>query len=119
MSDVSYSETWRTYQAAWEDVGSDERRRLLKQSVASTCVYSDPVVDCQGVDEIVDRIERARAEAPGISFRNVEFRQHHRHGIAVWRRLTASGEVDFVGASYARFGDDGRLVQITGFPRPA
>jgi len=112
-------ETWRTYQAAWEDVTADERRQLLGRSIAPACEYSDPLVECRGVEEISTRIEQARSESPGISFRNDDFRGHHQHRIASWRRLTASGEADFVGTSYARFGEDGRLVHITGFPAPA
>ena len=118
MTDDRHYETWRTYQTAWEDVPADERRRLLEASVAPTCVYSDPLAVCEGIEAIADRIERARAEAPGISFRNDDFRRHHEQCIAVWRRLTSTGEADFVGSSYGRFGDDGRLVQITGFPTP-
>ena len=116
--DSSYRERWRTYQSAWEDVSTDDRRRLLRASVDATCEYSDPVAECQGVEDIAARIERARSEAPGISFRNDEFRRHHNHCVATWHRLTASGTPDFAGTSYARFGDDGRLVQITGFPYP-
>ena len=119
MNEDRYYATWRIYQAAWEDVDAAHRRQLLAESVAATCVYSDPLAECRGIDEIGARIERARSEAPGISFRNDEFRRHHDHCVAVWRRLTASGEPDFVGTSYGRFGDDGRLVQITGFPAPA
>jgi hypothetical protein len=118
MDDASYRETWRTYQAAWEDVSSSERRRLLGQTVSPACVYSDPLVECRGIDSLAARIEQARTEAPGISFRNDTFEQHHQQCVAVWRRLTPAGAVDFVGTSYGRFGDDGRLVQITGFPRP-
>jgi len=49
---------------------------------------------------------------------NHEFRQHHEQCVAVWERLTAAGVADFVGTSFGRFGGDGRLVQISGFPRP-
>jgi len=116
--DHEHYDIWRTYQAAWEDVSSDERRLLLHESVAPDCTYSDPAVECRGTDAIAARIERARVETPGISFVNHEFRHHHQQCVAVWRRLTASGEVDFVGTSFGRFGSDGRLVQISGFPQP-
>ena len=115
---MDQQETWRTYQSAWEDVAGDERRRLLSLSVSPTCRYRDPAAECDGVEAIATRIERARAEAPGISFRNDEFRSHHDEFVAIWRRLAPTGIADFVGTSYGRFGDDGRLVQISGFPAP-
>jgi len=118
MEQDNHRETWRTYQAAWEDVSPDRRRQLLSESVAPNCEYSDPLIECRGVAEIGARIERAREEAPGITFRNDDFHRHHDHCVAVWRRFTAAGRADFVGTSYGRFGDDGRLVQITGFPAP-
>ena len=118
MADDGQRETWRTYQAAWEEVSGDERRRLLRDSVAPHCRYSDPAGECEGIEALAVRIERARDEAPGISFRNDEFRSHHQQCVAVWRRLAATGAADFVGTSYGRFGADGRLVQISGFPAP-
>src|SRR5437899_928067 len=105
MGDHDHYDTWRTYQSAWEDVAADERRRILGATLASTCRYSDPLGEWEGIEAIAARIERARAEAPGISFRNDDFRTHHRQCVAMWHRLTAGGQADFVGTSFGRFGD--------------
>jgi hypothetical protein len=55
---------------------------------------------------------------PGATFRNDKFVHHHDQAISNWTMLDRDGNAIFVGTSYARFGDDGRLAQMTGFFEP-
>ena len=107
--------TWNIYQAAWGPVARDERRRLLEQSVAADCVYTDPTTQIEGRDALTARIDQTQLRFPGAHFRNDSFLEHHGQGLFRWTMYDAAGEVCVRGESFGRFGDDGRLVQATGF----
>ena len=52
--------TFETYQSAWTlGVSPDERRRLLRLSVAEDCAYQDPGIECHGHAELIAKIEDA------------------------------------------------------------
>lgn len=118
MPDQNKLDTWMTYQAAWSDISDDERRTLLARSVADDCVYSDPTGFADGVDALVAKIEGSQAKVPGARFRNDKFFDHHAQGLFEWTMFDGKGAVAATGTSYARFGGDGRLTQMTGFFEP-
>ena len=115
MPNDAYLSTWETYQSAWADQTPAERRALLEQSVAESCVYTDPTGLCCGRDELIARIERTQVHFPGASFENTAFADHHDQGLSHWTMHGADGETIAAGISYARFGEDGRLTTMTGF----
>ena len=115
MSNQDYLYTWNTYQAAWSDISSEERKKLLHSSVAQDAIYSDPGSECHGLDELSVRIEASQKKYPGASFRNEKFLEHHQQGLFSWKMHDAHGKLIAVGTSYARFGSDGLLAQMTGF----
>ena len=45
--------TWETYANAWKVTTAQEKTQALKQSVAPTCVYQDPLTIAKGHDELV------------------------------------------------------------------
>lgn len=109
---------WNTYQSAWSDIAADERRARLAKSVTENCVYSDPIDHCEGVGALIAHIEWAQKKVPGARFRNGKFLDHHDQGLSEWMMLDDKEAVVATGTSYARFGPDGRLTQITGFSEP-
>lgn len=115
MTNEAYLATWKTYQAAWADIGDAQRRKLLTESVAEDCTYSDPTAACRGIDALIAKIEDSKQKFPGASFRNDAFLDHHEHGLSHWTMLNGQGADMVKGASYARFGADGKLTQMTGF----
>lgn len=110
-----YGDTWATYQAAWAEISGPERAQLLERSVSSECVYSDPMGQARGLQELTTYIENFLTTASGSTFKNSKFSEHHGHAVATWKLLDTSGGVIQNGNSYARFGDDGRLTRIIGF----
>lgn len=112
--EVPYRETWATYQLAWENVSSEERRRLLEASVSDQCRYSDPTGATAGRDELISYIEAFRAQVPGATFQNQMFIEHHGQSVAGWT-LYDYDDVSQSGTSYARYASDGRLEHIAGF----
>ena len=109
---------WNTYQAAWSGVSDNHRQRMLDDSVAPDCVYTDPVSVSRGHRELTAKMQATQANFPGATFRNDKFAHHHDQAISSWTMLNKDGDAIFAGTSYARFGDDGRLAQMTGFFEP-
>lgn len=79
------------------------------------CVYSDPTDSRKGVDALITHIEGSHKKMPGARFRNDKFLEHHDQGLSEWTMFDGKGAVVTTGTSYARFGTDGRLTQMTGF----
>lgn len=107
--------TWNTYQAAWASPSAEERRQQLSRSVADDAVYADPTDECHGQAELLAHMERSQQRYPGASFRNDKFLAHHDQALSWWTMRAANGSTLATGTSYARFGADGRLAQMTGF----
>ena len=115
MNDEAHLKTWNTYQAAWGPVAEDERRRLLAQSVAANFAYTDPGSQVEGRDALMVRIDQTQLKFPGACFRNDSFLEHHGQGLFRWTMYDGAGRVFVKGESFGRFGEDGRLIQATGF----
>ena len=115
MTDKAKLATWTTYQAAWSDIPDEERRTLLAKSVDARCAYSDPTDSCVGVEALIARIEQSQKKMPGARFQNDKFLNHHDQGLSEWTMFDGKGAKFATGTSYARFGADGRLTQMTGF----
>lgn len=106
---------WRTYQSAWSAMAADKRLGLLAQSAAPDAIYSDPTDECAGRTALIEHIEASQAKTPGATFQNDEFVTHHGQGLSAWTMRDGAGATVATGHSYARFGADGLLMQMTGF----
>ena len=115
MNEEHHLRTWNTYQSAWGPVDASERRRLLGESVSDGIAYADPMSQAHGVEELIIRIGQSQEMFPGACFRNDSFLEHHGQGLFQWTMYDATGAVFVKGSSFAVFGEDGRLVQATGF----
>jgi len=65
-------------------------------------------------------IEQFRKGTPGASFKNHSFIDHHAQSIANWTLYKDGSEIP--GTSWAQFGTDGRITNVSGFfevPEPA
>lgn len=115
MNDEKHLNTWNVYQSAWAPISDAQRRELLAQSVSDDVVYTDPATRVHGVEALAERIAMSQEQFPGARFRNDSFLEHHDQGLFQWTMLNGEGTDAVMGTSFARFGEDGRLVQATGF----
>ena len=115
MNDENHLTTWNVYQSAWAPISDMQRRDRLAQSVSDDVVYTDPASQVHGVEALAERIAKSQEQFPGARFRNDSFLEHHDHGLFQWTMLNGEGADVVKGTSFARFGEDGRLVQATGF----
>ena len=115
MPDPTHLATWTAYQAAWSNISDRARRELLDRSVVPDCLYTDAQVQCRGVDALVAKIAQSQATTPGVSFKSDQLTDFSGQALSEWTMRAADGAVRVKGASYARFGGDGRLTHMSGF----
>ena len=115
MTNEEYTATWKRYQAAWSKVSAQERKELLRGSVAPDAIYTDPMSECHGLEELMVKIEQSQQKTPGASFENTRFLSHHQQGLSDWTMRDSEGATVATGNSYARFNEKGLLIQMTGF----
>ncbi len=113
---TAHASTWDTYQAAWARLSPEQRRTLLTASVGKAAVYGDPMGDRDGLEALIAYVDAVQERTPGVWFRQTLFLEHHDQAFSRWERQSPNGDPPVQGASYARFGLDGRLIQMSGFP---
>ena len=119
MDSEACLKSWNTYQAAWGPIPEAERRELLARSVSDAIVYTDPASQVGGVQALARRIAASQQRFTGYTFRNDDMLQHHGQALFHWTMYDATGAVFVKGSSFARFGEDGRITQATGFFKPS
>jgi SnoaL-like domain len=105
---------WDLYAACWS-APSTRRREQLDACVTSDVVYRDPNAVVTGVEALSAYMEGFGNAFPGERFAIDRVDEHHSRSLSHWRQLLADGSERQHGASMALAGQDGRLVEITGF----
>ncbi len=116
MSD--FRKTWETYARSWRSPSEKEKRALYKESLAEDCVYTDPLTERRGWDDLVAYMVEFHQQIPGGHFRTTEFFAHHGRSVARWDMLGGDEQVLGHGISYGEYNQDGKLVAMTGFFDP-
>ena len=107
--------TWDRYTSAWKAVDAKEKAAALATSVAPTCVYTDPLVQVDGHEALVDYMLGFHQQMPGAWFETTWFLSHHDRSIARWNMRSGEGTVVGEGISYGVYDEQGMLVAMTGF----
>lgn len=115
METNTYQKIWDIYTQSWGESDSVERLRLFEQSLSSECQYIDPLANVQGYEQLATYMTDLHKNVPGVRFVTTNFQAHHEHSLTHWNMVDGTGQVLSRGASYGRYGSDGRLLQMTGF----
>lgn len=104
------------YGRAWREPDAAARRELLEGVWADEGVYCDPQVLLSGREALVAHIGAFQAGTPGwdIVVTSVPL-EHHDAAHFTWSLRDATGTDLVTGLDVAVFGDDGRIVRLTGF----
>jgi len=108
-------ELWATYSDAWRDVSSQARSRLLKASVTDDVTFTGPGTSGRGVAELISMLEEFQGTYPGAYFNTTVLIVQNNQSLATWSMLDRTGAEILTGNSYARWGDEGRIVHLAGF----
>ena len=112
---ANIQELWSTYSNAWRDVSSEERGRLLKASVADDVTFTAPGTNGRGVADLISMLEEFQRTYPGAYFDTTVLIVQNGQSLATWSMLDRTGAAILGGNSYARWGDEGRIVHLAGF----
>lgn len=106
---------WETYARAWKETSREAKALALMQSASPECVYTDPLTTAHGHAQLIEYMLDFHRRVPGGHFPITYFLDHHDVSVARWNMATGDGTVIGEGMSYGRYGEDGKLVAMTGF----
>jgi hypothetical protein len=112
---MDYRSTWDIYVSAWKATSVADKQAALEASAAPDCVYRDPLAATTGHDALVNYMRAFHQQVPGGHFEVTYFLAHHDRSIAKWNMRSGDGAILGEGVSYGEYGQDGRLLSMTGF----
>jgi SnoaL-like domain len=115
MESNSHQDTWETYTRSWSEANPAKRLELFEQSLSPECMYTDPLVQTTGYDQLSGYMSELHRNIPGVKFVTTDFTKHHDRSLTHWDMVDGNGNVLSQGASYGLYDADGRLVQMAGF----
>lgn len=117
MSDVTT--VVDTYLAAYGEPDPTTRRPLIEKSWSPAGTLIDPPMDATGHDALDAMFAAVQGQFPGHTFRRTsQIDTHHGIGRYAWDLISPDGSVTLAGTDFVQFGDDDRLVHVTGFFGP-
>jgi hypothetical protein len=111
--------TWETYTQSWSETDSTKRLQLFERCLSHDCVYTDPLIQATGYEQLAGYMTGLQKNVPGVKFVTTDFQNHHDSCLTHWNMVDRNGNVLSQGASYGIYGTDGRLMQMTGFFEPS
>lgn len=106
---------WERYVGSWKVTSPAEKRRIYASCLAPACVYTDPLTQARGWDELDQYMASFHQQIPGGHFVTEQFFAHHGRSVARWKMVNGDGLPLGEGISYAEYDEQQRLVAMTGF----
>lgn len=115
MANNPHQHTWEIYTQSWAEQDASRRLELFGQSLDPDCVYTDPLIQTTGYEQLCGYMAELHKTVPGVKFITIAFKDHHDRSLTHWNMVDSTGNILSQGASYGLYGVDGRLLQMTGF----
>jgi len=115
MTNDDFRARWEAYANIWKLEGAQAKLRACAEHLDPRCVYTDPLTQREGWDDLVAYMLQFHQQVPGGHFVTREFKAHSGRSVAVWSMLGGDGTVLGDGISYGEYTDDGKLRTMTGF----
>ena len=106
---------WERYVRSWQVTSIAEKREIYSTCLAPDCVYTDPLLQAKGWDELGAYMAAFHEQIPGGHFVTQQFLAHHQRSVARWKMANGDGATLGEGISYAEYDEQHRLVTMTGF----
>jgi hypothetical protein len=113
--DTMIEQRWNDYLAAYGAVGSDERLRLLEESVIDAVVFTNPGGQGESRLGLIAHIEAFQRNLPGASFSADRIYKHDREFLAIWSMHKPGQGKVATGYNYVKLADDDRFAFMAGF----
>jgi len=111
-------DVWERYVRSWQVASIAEKRAIFSTCLAPACLYTDPLTQARGWDELAAYMAGFHEQIPGGHFATKQFFAHHLRSVARWIMLSGDGAPLGEGISYAEYDVHHRLVTMTGFFEP-
>jgi SnoaL-like domain len=108
-------QAWLNYADIWSLSDNQQRLIALANRVNPNCVYTDPNIQVTGHDNLSEYMGQCQLNIPGLRFETTQFEEHHDRSLAKWNMVDGAGNVLGLGASFVLYGDEGQLLEMTGF----
>lgn len=116
MNEAALLQLWSTYSDAWSAISTEERTRLLTQSVAPDVAFTSPDSDEHGISQLASTIADFQSKYAGFYFRTTLLRHQHGQLLITWTMFDPKHAPVVSGNSYARVDEqEGRLTYLAGF----
>ena len=106
---------WERYVRSWKIDSVAKKREVFATCLARDCVYTDPLTQARGWDELLAYMVGFQEQLPGGHFVTEQFFGHHGRSVAKWKMMNGAGAPIGEGISYAEYDAQQRLVTMTGF----
>lgn len=103
------------YTKSWSEADQSKRIKLFEQCLSSDCVYTDPIIQASGYEQLSGYMAELQKTVPGVRFIVTDFKNHHDRSLAHWDMVDDKETILSQGASFGLYGNDGRLKQMMGF----
>jgi hypothetical protein len=107
--------TWETYTKSWSETDTSKRLELFEQCLSPDYVYTDPLIQATGYQQLSGYISELQKNVPGVGFVTTDFKNHHDRRLTHWNMVNGKGNILVQGISYGMYETDGRLKQMSGF----
>ena len=114
MSDA-LENVWLAYSRAWSEPDHAKRLKTFQEILDKNCTYADPFTAATGYEQLANYMDEFQKNIPGGHFVVRSFVAHHNQSLAEWELLDGHGALIHKGTSYAHYGDDAKLRQMSGF----
>ena len=119
QTDTDYRTRWERYAKIWKLDGAKSKHAACEEILEPDCVYTDPLTQRHGFDDLVAYMVEFHQQIPGGHFVTTYFNAHHDRSLARWNMVAGDGTVVGEGASVATYSPGGKLQTMTGFFEPA
>ena len=115
MASETLLQLWKSYLDAYADIPAAERESLLRLSVADDIVFSNPAAQGHGCADLVKHIVEFQKQFPGAHFKSIKLLGHHSQLLSEVMLFDKDGSELGSAQIFARFNEQGRLTEVTGF----
>jgi hypothetical protein len=115
MTTYSPEEQWHAYMAAFGATESDERDRLLQQSVSDDVIFTNPGGSGKTRTDLSAHIVDFQTKMPTMYFRTDKVHLSQGELLAIWSMYKSDHTKVATGYNFVRLDEDGRFNYMAGF----
>jgi len=115
MTKDAVEQVWNAYLEAYGDVSTEDRRRLLTESVSKDVLSTNPGDETHGLENLMAHVVQFQNRLPGSYFKINSLKFHHEQVLTEWTLYKADGTPVTTAHTYGVFNEQNRLKKLIGF----